>query len=134
MKITSTQLRRIIAEEVKNISEAKSTIQLMDEFPDIDFDAMDTAQLGRLAALAQRVRKEKLASGRTGRAEASLVSLGADVPEEIEHYMTAADKRRFVEYFTGLGNKTYAKTSRGRLFKWNAIERTWVDAADQRVG
>lgn len=121
MKLTSSQLRNIIAEEVALVAEAAA--------PPVDLSAMSVAQLNALITAAQQEKESRLAAGRKSRLEDALVPV-----DEPGAPLRASDAKRFVAFFTrrsapGSKNPTtgaYAKTRSGLIYKYDAYARKWT--------
>lgn len=121
MKLTSSQLRQIIAEEVAVVAEAAA--------PPVDLSSMSTAQLNALITAATKEKEARLAGGRKSRLEDALVPV-----DEPGAPLRAADEKRFVAFFTrrsapGSKNPTsgaYAKTRSGILYKYDPYNRLWA--------
>jgi len=120
MKLTSIQLRRIIAEEVETLREAAA--------PPVDVTGMSIPQLNALIAAATAEKESRLSAGRKSRLEDALVPV-----DEPGAPLKASDAKRFVAFFArrsapGSKNPTtgaYAKTRSGLLYKYDAYDRVW---------
>jgi len=120
MKLTSSQLRQIIAEEVAVVAEAAA--------PPVDLSAMSIAQLNALITAAQKEKESRLSKARKSRLEDALVPV-----DEPGAPLRASDEARFVAFFTrrtapGSKNPTagaYAKTRSGILYMYDPYNRVW---------
>ena len=103
----------------------------VDADADVDFAALNIAQLNKIISKAEAEKHKRLTSKKKTNLESALIPV--ELPSFIESVTKASDKKKFVQYFTrqtvpGSKWKTadfYAKSRSGLLYKWHNSNREW---------